>query len=86
VTPGQHRLAPSRRWDDWVNQRGDQRPPLIRPPRWLLRAWARLDHARYVHRNGHAGPSEGRTSAYHRVLAAGVVVDGERQTIRAVQP
>ncbi len=82
---GHHRLAAPHRLD-WVNQRGDTRPPLIRAPRWALRLWKAVDHARYVRRYGHAGPSEGRTAAYHRVLAGGVVdgavIDGERQTVR----
>ncbi len=82
---GLHRLAAPHRLD-WVNQRGDTRPPLIRAPRWAIRAWARLDHARYVRRYGHAGPSDGRTAAYLAVLAEGVVdgavADGERQTVR----
>jgi hypothetical protein len=75
----------------WVNERGaPRRPPLIRVPRWAVRTWARLDHARYVHRYGHAGPSDGRMHAYWRRAGAGIVdgavVDGERQTIRAVRP
>ena len=82
---GHHRLAAPHRLD-WVNQRGDTRPPLIRAPRWALRLWKAVDHARYVRRYGHAGPSEGRTAAYLAVLAGGVVdgavVDGERQTVR----
>ncbi len=52
----------------------------------LRRLWGRVDHVRYLLRYGHAGPSEGRTAAYHRVLAGGVVdgavIDGERQTVR----
>lgn len=82
---GQHRLAPTRRWDAWVNEHGDTRPPLVRPPRWLLRLWARLDHARFVHRNGHV-VEDWRDAAYYRRLGGGVtdgaVVDGERQTVR----
>jgi hypothetical protein len=74
----------------WVNEPGEPRPPLIRLPAWALRLWAPIDHARYVHRYGHAGPSDGRMHAYYRRAGAGItdgaVVDGERQTIRAVQP
>jgi hypothetical protein len=74
----------------WVNERGEPRPPLIRAPRWAVRAWARLDHLWYLARYGHAEPSDGRMHAYYRRAGAGItdgaVVDGERQTIRAVQP
>jgi hypothetical protein len=56
----------------------------------LLRLWARLDHARYVLRYGHAEPSAGqdwaRLHAMSTLIADGAVADGERQTIRAVQP
>ena len=74
----------------WVNEPGEPRGPLIRWPRWAVRLWAPIDHARYVHRYGHAGLSDGRMHAYYRRAGAGItdgaVVDGERQTIRAVQP
>jgi hypothetical protein len=70
----------------WVNEPGEPRPPLIRPPCWAVRAWARLDHARYVHRYGHAGPSAGqdwaRLHGMATAVADGAVVDGERQTVR----
>jgi hypothetical protein len=74
----------------WINERGTPRPALIRPPRWLIQAWARIDHARYVARFGHAGPSDGRMHAYYRRAGIGIIdgavtADGERQTIRAVR-
>jgi hypothetical protein len=52
---------------------------------WLLRLWARIDHARFVHRNGHV-VDDWRDAAYLRGLGTavtdGAVVDGERQTVR----
>jgi hypothetical protein len=73
----------------WVNECGESRPPLIRAPRWVVRAWARIDHARYVHRYGHAEPSDGRMHAYYRRagkgIADGAVVDGVRETIRVAR-
>ena len=81
---GQHRFAAPHRLD-WVNQRGDTRPPLIRAPHWL-RLWARIDHLRYVRRYGHAGTSAGqdwaRLHAIGTAVVDGAVVDGERQTVR----
>jgi len=38
---GLHRLSPPHRLD-WVNERGEPRPSLIRAPRWILRLWARV--------------------------------------------
>jgi len=82
---GQHRLAAPHRLD-WVNQHGEPRPPLIRPPRWVLRLWKAVDHARYVHRYGDTGPSDGRLRVYYKGvgkdIADGAVADGERQTVR----
>jgi hypothetical protein len=74
----------------WVNEPGEPRPPLMRWPRWALRLWAPIDHLRYLLRYGHAGPSTGqdwaRLHAMNAHIADGAVADGERQTIRAVQP
>ncbi len=71
---------------DWVNQRGAPRPPLVRAPRWALRLWKAVDHARYVRRYGHAGPSSGqdwaRLHAMNLTVVDGAVADGERQTVR----
>ncbi len=82
---GHHRLAAPHRLD-WVNQRGEPRPPLIRAPRWAIRIWARLDHARYVRRYGHAGSSDGRTwASLHSMrtsVAEGHGADGDRETVR----
>jgi len=54
----------------WVNECGEPRPPLIRAPRWLIQAWARIDHARYVHRYGHAEGhrADGRLLAYYHAI------------------
>jgi hypothetical protein len=53
----------------------------------LLRLWLRVDHARYVARYGHAGPSAGqdwaRLHAMNTRLADGHVIGGERQTVRS---
>jgi hypothetical protein len=84
---GQHRLAPTRRWDDWVNEHGEPRPPLFRAPRWVLRLWAGIDHARYLHRYGHAGPSDGRLHAFYRGAGKGTAgghgTGQESETVRA---
>ncbi len=81
---GHHRLAAHRL--DWVSQHGEPRPPLIRAPRWVLRLWKAIDHARYVKRYGHAGPSSGqdwaRLHAIGTAVVDGAVIDGERQTVR----
>ncbi len=52
----------------------------------LMRFWARIDHARYLFRYGHAGPSSGqewaRLHAMNLTVVDGAVADGERQTVR----
>ncbi len=83
---GHHRLdAPHRL--DWVNQRGEPRPPLVRAPRWVLRLWKAVDHARYAHRYGDTGPSDGRLRAYYKGVGKGAVdghgTEGDRETVRA---
>ncbi len=84
---GHHRLAAPHRLD-WVNERGEPRPPLIRAPRWAIRLWKAVDHARYVKRYGHAElrRSDGRLAAHYQAMKTGIVdgavADGERQTVR----
>jgi hypothetical protein len=67
---GRHSLNATRKWDDWVNEHGEPRPPLIRPPRWLIQAWARIDHARYVARYGHTDPrrSDRALAVYYHTI------------------
>ena len=64
---------------------GHHRLAAIRAPR-LMRFWARIDHALYIHRYGHAGPSSGqdwaRLHAMNLTVVDGAVADGERQTVR----
>lgn len=66
---GRHTLAATSR-SAWINECAAPRPPFIRTPQWLIRAWARIDHFIYLRRYGHAEGrrADGRLHAYYRAI------------------